>query len=121
MLYWKARKSSFSDPLILEAKAMLEACSWALQSTKSIIIQSDSRLIVEAIEGNGPMPWKAQTFIHTCKEVVKQKHMCIIFSPTSSNLVADGLAKWALRAPLSSPVSVIPFHVMDLICKDMPT
>lgn len=118
---FKAQLSVFLDPLILEAKALLLACEWAPSYSKQIIIHSDNLTLVQAVLNNTTVPYKVQDWVFKCRSEILIKKLLLEFSPRVTNYVADSLAKWVLRSPSSSVSGVLPLHVMELICKDIPS
>lgn len=84
-------------PLIAEAVGLREVLSWIKErGFASVIIESDSKLLVDAIRSDGEDFTYFGTLVDDCKALLRAISRCSIhFVFRSANCVADSLAKTA--------------------------
>ncbi|XP_060961858.1 uncharacterized protein LOC115709516 [Cannabis sativa] len=114
----QAAREDFSDALCGEAAACCLAVSVALDiGSKYVIVENDSRVVIDAINGKGSR-WAIENYISFCtKSSLSFSSCCFSYVSRTCNFAAHNVARWAFTHHVfgSLPVSSIP---ETLFCND---
>ncbi|XP_030479460.1 uncharacterized protein LOC115696712 [Cannabis sativa] len=111
-------REEFSDALCGEAATCCLAVSIALDSGyKFVIVENDSRVVIDAINGKGSR-WALENYISFCTKSSPLFNSCnFSYVSRTCNFAAHNVARWAFSHQMygSLPVSSIP---ETLFCND---
>ncbi|XP_070005612.1 uncharacterized protein [Nicotiana sylvestris] len=80
-----------------EASAALAGVEWCSRNgCNNIILECDSQLVVDLINGKSKPPWKMQGIIRRIQDIAGQLNRAIHHCYREANQVADALAKWSI-------------------------
>uniref|UniRef100_A0A2N9GTN8 Reverse transcriptase domain-containing protein n=1 Tax=Fagus sylvatica TaxID=28930 RepID=A0A2N9GTN8_FAGSY len=112
-----AKRSSHSDPLQAETCAILWALKLAAEeSFLHILVEGDSKISFDAIQGESTVPWSISSIVSNVIELRKVFVSCdFCWVGREANFVAHSLAKFAISSPLdlSCNISSLPHVVCD--------
>ena len=85
----------------------------------SVIVESDSKAVVDALSGQTTIPWKYMALFHHIQLLISPT-ICIFHIYREANCVADSLAKTAITNISSSSYSftTLPRFVIGLLALD---
>ncbi|XP_060965393.1 uncharacterized protein LOC133034346 [Cannabis sativa] len=108
----------FSDALCGEAAACCLAVSAALEmGPKFVIVESDSRLVINALNGK-ESHWALENYVSFCSKSSPSFISCNFINVSRScNFVAHNVAKWAFTHHLNGSISVSSLPE-NLFCND---
>nr|XP_016474344.1 PREDICTED: uncharacterized protein LOC107796124 [Nicotiana tabacum] len=79
---------------MVEASAALAGVEWCSRSDcNNIILECDSQLVVDLINGKSKLPWQMQGIIKRIQDIAGQLNCAIRHCYRESNQIADALAK----------------------------
>jgi ribonuclease HI len=112
-----AKRSSHSDPLQAETCAILWALKLAAEeSFLHILVEGDSKISFDAIQGESTVPWSISSIVSNVIELRKVFVSCdFCWVGREANFVAHSLAKFAISSPsnLSCNIFSLPHVVCD--------
>uniref|UniRef100_A0A803NKH1 RNase H type-1 domain-containing protein n=1 Tax=Cannabis sativa TaxID=3483 RepID=A0A803NKH1_CANSA len=114
----RTARVEFSDALCGEAEACCLAISTALElGYKFIIIENNSRVVINALNGLEPR-WAIENYVSFCTKSSQSFISCnFSFIKRTCNFAAHNVARWAFAHHIfgSIPVSMLP---ENLLCND---
>lgn len=83
---------------LAEAKAIIYGLQWCISHRfQSIILESDSLIIVNMIKGKSNTAWQLQNSIDAITQMLSQTTNIVQHCYREANQVADALAKWSIE------------------------
>ncbi|XP_060203034.1 uncharacterized protein LOC132631475 [Lycium barbarum] len=83
---------------LAEAKVALYGMKWCISNGfRNIILESDSLIIINMLEGKINIAWELQDSIDTIKQLLSQTNYIAQHCYREANQVADALAKWSMN------------------------
>ncbi|XP_070020448.1 uncharacterized protein [Nicotiana sylvestris] len=90
----KTSVGSRTSSNMVEASAALAGVEWCSRSDcNNIILECDSQLVVDLINGKSKLPWQMQGIIKRIQDIAGQLNCAIRHCYRESNQIADALAK----------------------------